>query len=409
MKKVFWLINQYSSTPEVGLGGRHYYLAEELALQGHKVYVVASSYNHLQRYNINQDKSFHIEEINENFAFVWVKVPKYKEAHSKKRILNWFIFSAKLFRLRNIGLDKPDVILYSSPSPFGYYSSSFLAQYFKVPFVFEVRDIWPLTLIELGGISKKHPLIKVMQWTEDIAYKNADFVFSNLYNAKEHMVSRGMIASKFEWIPNGFSLREISDKEDLEQNTLAIIPKKKFIVGYTGTIGTANAIDDLVEAAFLLQNYPEIHFLLVGNGKDKTKIINLSHKYKLKNITFIDSIPKKQVQSVISFFNVCFIGSQKKSIYRFGVAPNKIPEYLYSGKPIIHAFSGNGCLIKESGAGLSIQSGSPVEISNAILELYNTPPDVLDKMGIRGKKFALKNLNYENIAKKLTLTLLGEE
>lgn len=409
MKKTFWFINQYSSTPEVGLGGRHYYLAEELALQGHKVYVIASSYNHLHRYNTNQRESFRIESIRENFDFIWIKVPKYKAAHSKVRALNWLIFSAKIFNLKNLKIDKPNVIIYSSPSPFGYFSSKFLANYFKVPFVFEVRDIWPLTLVELGGISESHPLIRLMQWTEDKAYKNSDFVFSNLCNAKEHMVSRGMNASKFQWIPNGFSLNEIDNKEELKSSIVTMIPKDKFIVGYTGTIGTANALYDLIEAARVLSPYPEIHFLLVGDGKDKKKLVELSRKYDLQNITFLDSIPKRQVQSIIEFFNVCFIGSQKKSIYRFGVAPNKIPEYLYSGKPIIHAFSGEGCLIKQSGAGLSIESGNPLEIANAILDLYNTSADTLNNMGKRGKAFALENLNYENISKKLISTLFDDQ
>ena len=112
MKKVFWFINQYSSTPEVGLGGRHYYLAEELAEEGHKVYVIASSYNHLRRESTKQDQEFKIEKINKNLNFVWVKVPRYDGAHSKVRILNWFLFSAKLRKLVSLGLDQPDVILY---------------------------------------------------------------------------------------------------------------------------------------------------------------------------------------------------------------------------------------------------------------------------------------------------------
>lgn len=408
MKKVFWFINQYSSTPEVGLGGRHYYLAEELAEEGHKVYVIASSYNHLRRDNTKQTQELKVEKISKNLDFVWVKVPRYHGAHSKARTLNWFIFSAKLRKLTSLGLDQPDVILYSSPSVFGYFGSKYLADFYKKPLVFEVRDIWPLTLIELGGYSPKHPFIKLMQWIEDKAYKESDFVFSTLFNAVEHMQSRGMSKDKFHWIPNGFSLKEVSKREPLDTSILDIIPKDKFLIGYTGTIGIANAINDLIEAAKILKPYKDIHFLLVGNGKEKKDLIELTHKYGLENVTFIDAIPKRQVQSIIEFFDICFIGSQNKSIYRFGVSPNKIPEYLYSGKPIIHAFSGVGCLIKQANAGLSFESGDPIKISQAILELYDCPDKERNEMGDRGKRFALDFLDYKVISKKLTSILFGE-
>ena len=114
-QKTIWLINQYASTPETGMGGRHYYLAKELAKQGHKVYLIGASFNHLLREPPKLDNAFKIEEI-EEFQFVWVKVPSYKEAHSKKRVLNWFKFAWQLLKLPKVIADKPDVILASSPS-----------------------------------------------------------------------------------------------------------------------------------------------------------------------------------------------------------------------------------------------------------------------------------------------------
>ena len=237
MKKVFFFINQYASTPETGLGGRNFYIAQELARQGHTVYVIASSFNHLLRKPKNFNEKFVLEKIEDNFTFIWVNVPSYDGTHNKQRVFNWFIFSWRLKGLVHLSLEKPDVIVHSSPSVFGYYGSKWLANFYKVPYVFEVRDIWPLTLIELGGYSQKHPFIRMMQYVEDRAYKKSDLVFSNLINAVEHMVSRGMDKKKFYWIPNGFSLSEMEQKEALPENVLNLIPKDKFIIGYTGTIG----------------------------------------------------------------------------------------------------------------------------------------------------------------------------
>lgn len=402
MKKVFWFINQYASTPETGLGGRNYYIAQELARQGHTVYVIASSFNHLLRQPKDFKENFTFEKIEDNFTFIWVKVPSYSGAHTRQRVLNWFIFSWKLKTLANLNLERPDVIIHSSPSVFGYYGSKWLSRFYQVPYVFEVRDIWPLTLIELGGYSPKHPFIHLMQWVEDRAYKKSDLVFSNLINAVEHMVSRGMDRKKFYWIPNGFSLSEMENKEDLSKEVLALIPKDKFIVGYTGTIGVANAINDLIEAAFILkEKIDEIHFVLVGQGKEKDELMAKCNQLNLNNITFIDAIPKRQVQSIIQKFDCCFIGSQHLPIYRFGVSPNKVPEYLYSGKPIVHAFSGNGCLISQANAGLSIPSGDPKKIAEAISILFDMSRTERENLGENGKKFALENLNYSNIALNL--------
>lgn len=408
MRKVFWFINEYSSTPEYGLGGRHYYLAQELARQGHLVYVVASNSHHLLRVQKNLSNSFLIEEIEENFNFIWVKLPMYKGAHSRRRVFNWFEFSWKLRKLESLDIDKPDVIIYSSPSLIGYIGAKALANNFNIPFVFEVRDIWPLTLTELGGISKKHPLIKLMQWIEDRAYKKSNIVFSNLFNAVEHMVSRGMDKNKFHWIPNGISIPEVENKEPLSQEVLSRIPPNKFIVGYTGTIGTANAIDNLIEAAYLLKSYSKIHFLLVGTGKDKKQLEKLAERKGLTNITFIKPIPKRQVQSIIEFFDVCFIGSQNVSLYRFGVSPNKIPEYLYSGKPIIHAYSGAGCLIEKSGGGRSIPSGDSQILSDTILKIYYLTDEERLEMGKKGRDFAVKYLSYTQISKKLFNAIFGD-
>src|SRR5690606_23346031 len=302
-----WLINQYSSTPETAMGGRHYYLAQELAKKGYKVYLVAGRYSHLLRQPKQFSEPYIVEKINSNFSFVWVNLPEYQEAHSKQRVLNWFKFSWALTKLPSIITDRPDAVLYSSPSPIRYLGAKYLANKFKAKFIVEVRDIWPLTLIVLCGHTPKHPFVLSMQWIEDRAYKQSDYVFSNLFNAVEHMTSRGLNPKKFHWIPNGISIDEVMHKEDLSLEVLAQLPKNKFIVGYTGTIGVANAIDDLIEAAKLLSAYKDIHFVLVGAGKEKQHLVQKSLDLELDNITFIDAIPKKQIQSMLNTFDICYI------------------------------------------------------------------------------------------------------
>lgn len=402
-KKTYWLINQYASTPESGMGGRHYYLAKELAKQGHRVYLIGAGFTHLLRQPPRLVEEFTVEPIAEGFNFVWIKVPEYSGAHDKKRVLNWIRFAWKLLTLPKVIADKPDAILYSSPALIPFLGAQRLAKKFKAKLAFEVRDIWPLSLVELGGFSKKHPFILLMQWVEDKAYRDASIVLSNLPNAVEHMVMRGMRRDKFVWIPNGLDLDEVGNAQPLSEEVKLSLPKNKFIVGYTGTLGVANALDALIKAARLLKGETDVYIVLVGNGKEK---FSLMEKAKdLSNIVFIDSIPKQKIQSMLVEFDVCYIGWKREPIYRFGIAPNKLPEYMLSSKPIIHAYSGTNDFVKMANAGLSIPAEDPQAIADAILSIKSLTPDEREQMGKNGRAYALEHHDYATLAKKLEQAL----
>jgi len=408
MPKTIWIINQYASTPEAGMGGRHYYLAKELAKQGHKVYLIAAGYTHLLRHPPQVSDAFKIEPV-ADFSFVWVKMPKYEGAHDKKRVLNWFCFAWKLLSLPNVIAEKPDVILYSSPSLIPFVAAEYLAKKLKCKLVFEVRDIWPLTLIEVGGYSAKHPFIRFMQWIEDRAYRKSDIVLSNLPNAVEHMVKRGMQPEKFCWIPNGLDMAEVSQAEPLSEQTLATLPKNKFIVGYTGTLGVANALESLVEAAALTKNDDSLAWVLVGAGKEKSSLQAKCEQLGLSNVYFMAPIAKVQIQTMLAQFDVCYIGLTKDPLFRFGVSPNKLFDYLYAGKPILYAIdSGKYMPVSEANSGCSIPAENPQAIVDAVRKLKAMSHEQRVQLGQNGRNFAIKNHDYSQLAKKLSKVLLGE-
>ena len=407
-KKTIWIINQYSSTPETGVGGRHYYFAKSLAQLGYEVYLVGAAFTHLLREPPVLENNFKVEPIADHFSFVWVKMPTYAEAHSKKRIANWFSFAWKITKLKNI-LPKPDVILYSSPSLVGYLGAEKLARDLSVPLAFEVRDIWPLTLCELGGFSKNHPFIRLLQWIEDRAYKNSDFVLSNLKNSYEHMQSRGMKPEKFAWVPNGFLKEEVESAQPLEQVTLDQLPKDKFIIGYAGTLGIANALDSFIRAANELQGYSEIAFVLVGNGKLKPRLQQQVEELGLTNVYFVDAIPKRQVQNLLEIFNVCYIGLTKDPLFRFGVSPNKLFDYLYAGKPILYAIdSGRYTPVTDSQSGIQIEPENVKHIVDGVLKLYKMSPEERAVMGSNGHQEAVQSYEYGSLTKKLASILFKE-
>lgn len=404
-KKTIWIINQYTSTPETGLGGRHYYFAKSLAQQGYEVYLVGAAFTHLLREPPVLHNNFKVEKVAENFNFVWVKMPPYAEAHSKKRIANWFSFAWKITKLKDL-LPKPNVILYSSPSLVGYLGAEKLAKDLSVPLAFEVRDIWPLTLCEIGGYSESHPFIRLLQWIEDRAYKNADYVLSNLKNSYEHMQARGMKPEKFAWVPNGFLKEEVEGATALEQQTLDQLPKDKFIVGYAGTLGIANALDSFIKAASQLKEYPDIAFVLVGQGKLKSALQKQVTDLNLNNVYFVDPIPKKQVQSLLRLFDVCYIGLTKDPLFRFGVSPNKLFDYLYAGKPILYAIdSGHYTPVADANAGIQVEPENDQQIVQAVLKFYQMAPEERRVIGDNGHQEAIHSYEYGSLTQKLASIL----
>lgn len=387
------------------MGGRHHYLARELAQLGHKVTLVAARRHHLLRQDVDTD-TLPTEELVDGYRFVRIDVPRYSSAHDKRRILAWFAFAARLLQLpRRLG-EKPNTVLYSSPHLVGYLAAERLARASDARLVFEVRDIWPLTLVEVGGFSARHPFIRFLQWIEDRAYKNSDRVVSNLEGAVEHMTARGMNSGKFTWISNGVALDEVSDPEPLPAKVAAQIPDEGLRVAYTGTIGAANALDTLLDAAALLTDLPDVHFLLVGQGGRRVDLEKRRDKLNLSNVQFLEGVPKRQVQSLLRACDACYIGWLNSALYKWGIAANKIPEYLFSGKPIVHSFSGGCDPVAKFDSGITIAAEDPKALANAIRRIHAMPESERRQMGNNGRKAALEHYDYAKLAQRMEEVLL---
>ncbi len=387
------------------MGGRHHYLAKELARLGHDVTLVASRRHHLLRQDVDTDK-LPAEEIVDGYRFVRIDVPRYSNAHDKRRILAWFVFAARLLQLRRRLGEKPDAVLYSSPHPIGYLAAERLARGYGARLVFEVRDIWPLTLVEVGGYSPRHPFIRVLQWIEDRAYKHSDKVVSNLEGASGHMVSRGMDGSKFTWVSNGIALNEVATPEALPAEFASQIPIGGLRIAYTGTLGAANALPTLLDAAALLHDLPDVHFILVGQGGERVLLENKRDELHLNNVHFLNGVPKRQVQSVLGACDACYIGWINSPLYQWGIAANKIPEYLVSGRPVIHSFSGGCDPIVKFDCGITVAAGDPHALAKAIRVIHAMPEASRRRMGENGRKAALEHYDYAMLARRMEQVLV---
>ena len=403
MKKNIWIINQYCGSIFHGMNFRSWYFAKELKKKGHSPHIISASFSHLLFKFPATNGRFTFENV-EDIPFTWVKVAKYSGSQSIGRVLVMIQFMINLIFLPKKKLQKPDVIIVSSLSPLPIVSAYFWSKKYKAKLLFEVRDIWPLSLIEIGGFSKLNPLVLFFGWFEKFAYKRADKVISVLPNAKPHMESRGMNKDKFIHIPNGFNMEEMKKSKDLDKSIANLIPKNKFIVGYTGSLGASNAMEYLIKASNYLEINENIHFVILGKGQHLEKLKNNAKN----NVSFLGEIDKSQIQSAISYFDVCYIGWHNHSLYRFGISPNKIFDYMYSGNPIIHSVNTSNDLVQIAKAGVSIQPENPKEIANKIIEISKMGNEILKKWGENGKKYVEENHTYSHLTQLLISTIKND-
>jgi glycosyltransferase involved in cell wall biosynthesis len=267
--------------------------------------------------------------------------------------------------------------------------------------VFEIHDLWPLSPMELGGYSKYHPFIFVMQIAENFAYRFSDKIISILPKTNPYCIKHGMKAEKFYHVPNGFPDDQVNLSKPLPFNIFNSIEESKksghFLVGYAGGHSISNALNYLIDAAIKLKN-EKVHFFLVGNGKDKLKLKTNADQANAK-VTFFDAVTKGQALEFMKLMDVLFIGCPKLTLYQYGTSPNKLIDYLLSGTFVINALCSSNDIVAESGAGVSVPSEDSAAIAKAIIETKNLPVSMRVEMGRRGREFAISKHPYSRLAK----------
>ncbi len=392
-QKTIWIINQYAGSSVHGMEYRHYYLAKEFIAKGHKVVMISGSYSHLYKHQPTTHGDFTMEEI-EGITYCWVKVPTYEKSISLGRFKNMIAFAWNLKKLPLDNFPKPDAIIVSSPSLFPIVRARKWATKFGAKLLFEIRDIWPLTLQELSGLKKWHPGSILLSYFEKYGYKNADKVISLLPNAYLHFEKHGMERSKFNYIPNGIFI----DKSAQQNSDFSInLPENKFIMGYVGSIGKSNALEYYIEAINSLSHREDIEFVFIGNGAEKADLMS---KTKNKNVIWVDSISKSEVPAALEKMDGCYIGWHNIKLYEMGISANKIFDYMYAAKPIIHSNNASNDLIKIAACGLSVAPENPQAIADAIIKLVNLSEIERKGLGENGKKYVLNNHTFSELANK---------
>jgi glycosyltransferase involved in cell wall biosynthesis len=397
---MIWFISKYALPPKYGAQARLFHISDELNLIKIESVVITSATNHLAALPI-QTEIYKLETFG-NSKTIFLKGLKFANSLTKNRVLSWFYFEWILFRFINNGyknlVESPTVIYVSSLSLMTILNGYYAKKKFGAKLIFEVRDIWPLSAILVAGYSKWHPFVLFLRWVEKFGYRNADIVVSPLTNLKQH-IEESIGKRKFEFchIPQGFDMKLLLESQNLSQSFIQkYIPQNKFIFGYIGNVVSAYDLDSLIKCAHVLdKDYPNIHFLVLGDGEYKEVLINKS--IGVSNITFIPRIPKNQIPHFLSFCNVATNFLKPEPLFKYGVSPQKLVDYMFASKPILMSYTGFKTIVEELNIGMVVESGNITKLVEAMIKFSKFTDDELLVMGQKGNQYLLNNLSWEII------------
>jgi glycosyltransferase involved in cell wall biosynthesis len=394
MTKTIWYISKYCAiSSKNSFGSRGWLLMEEFSKKGHKIVVITSQNNSYNNEYENKSYSFFFK----NIKVVILKTVKYYFSKSLKRVISWFDFEFKLFRLDKKFLPNPDIIIISSLSLLTILNGIYFKKKYGCKLVFEVRDIWPLTLVELGGFSNNNPLIKLLSFIEKIGYEKSDIIVGTMPNLSEHVRKILGYNKTVYFIPMGISKDMFKNKKkEIPQYIKNHLKTDDFNIVYSGTFGMTNSLSTFFEAAKVLKAYPKIKFVIFGDGDLRKNYIK-RYGY-LPNLIYFSKVQKNLVQCFLSYADVLYFSAFKSKVYDYGQSANKFIDYMISGKPIIASYSGYYSMINEANCGYFIPAENVSALVNKIKELIKVPKSERNIMGARGLSWLIKNRKYEKLA-----------
>lgn len=390
-----WIISKYTAPPNYGtLNSRIFLLGREFKKLGNDVTIFFSNANHMAQLPIYQN-TYNTSSW-EGVNYTCVNTFQYKKTASLKRIISWLDFELKLFRMPLSKKPKPKVIIISSLSIFTILYGYYLKKKFNSFLVFEIRDIWPLTLTEEGKFNKWHPLVILMGLIEKFGYSKSDLVVGTMPLLFRHVENVLGYQKPFHCSPLGFNSADYSFCDIDMLNPFNEYKKMgKFIIGYAGSMGLSNSLECFIKTIKLMKR-ENVLFLLVGNGDYKEKFKKELDGFE--NVRFLPKIEQVQVKYFLDICDIVYLSTKKSKVWNYGQSMNKVIEYMLSAKPIVATYFGYQTMINESGCGYFIESEDPEELKKFFIKLAMLPKAELKKIGDNGRKWLYENRTYEKLA-----------
>ncbi len=384
-----WIVNHFALTPDQPGGTRHFELAKELGSRGIEVTIIGASRQHISnRDHIPNGAKWAREQI-DDVRFHWIKTPSSSSGYFS-RVWNNVVFAASVVRRRGLSdLQSPDIVVGTSPDLISALSAYVVARFLKVPFVLEIRDVWPLSIVQIGLLSERHPVVFLLSLVERFLYRNASWIVTLLPGAHKHIIGLGGNADHITWIPNGIT---IGEQEPARASDIG--PNGDFVLMYAGSHGNANNLDSLIEAAALLKQegkHEGLKIRMVGDGPQKEALMRSARKLGLDFMVFEPAVPKSEIGGVLAEADAFCLVFYSRSIYDLGMSANKLFDYFAAGRPILMAFDANYNPVREADAGITVPAEDAASLAQAICDLRETNAERRREMGQNAQAYVNEN------------------
>lgn len=390
-RELIW-VNHFAVAPKDGGGTRHFEISRALRARGWDVTIAAADFNlQTRRYTRRPETDRSpISEIVDGVKFKWLWSAQY-ERNDWRRGWNWLSFSQMLLRSTSSGI-RPDVVIGSSPHLLAALASSRLAARWRVPFVFEVRDLWPESMVAAGG--RKGPAYHVFDRIAKHLYARADRIVCLARGTMSHLKDRGVDPQKMVYIPNGV------DVDAFEPRTAQL--RDSFTLVYAGAHGPANGLETVLQAAEILKDRQAIRFLLVGDGPAKQDLITSARERGLTNVEFRPPVPKLEIPQLFGEADAGLMVLRNTPLFAYGVSPNKLFDYFGASLPVVCNVPGEvaGMLAAAKG-GEQAEPGSAQSLADAIVRLYERSHEERAEMGRSAREWVTREHSREVLADRL--------
>ncbi len=399
-------VSQYFP-PEMGApAARAAELARHWARSGHQVSVLTGFPNHPTGVVPEEWRSrlrrlvYNETVIDVHIYRTWLWPLPNRKAHERMRNYASFCLSAGL---RGLTIPRSDVIVATSPQLLVALAGWWLAFARQIPFVFEVRDLWPESLTAVGAGGEDSLLYHALGAIAKFLYQRADRIVVVTPAFKDHLIRKWRVpAEKIAVVENGvetdlFSPQPLAANQSLRQQLNA---EGKFLVCYVGTMGMAHGLETLLDAASRLQwENPGVRFLLVGEGAEKERIKSLAHSRGLGNVVFLDQQPREKIPAFISASDACLVLLKKTDVFKT-VIPTKMLEFMSCARPVILGVDGQARqIVEEAEAGIVIEPENAEALAGAIQKLAANP-ELGATFGQKGREYILQYFSRDQTAKK---------
>lgn len=399
------MVTHAGGSPFHGPNMRWYYLGQALRPLGVQVEIVSSSSFHKYTTPPEFDGS-HAEQEIDGLTYHWLRTAGY-ERRGVAQVRNQLEFVARCYLSSGrLAGRAPDLVIASSPHPFVSFPAQYIARKAGARFVFEVRDLWPEVLLELGNFARWHPYVLALGVAERFGVKYAERVISvkpgdgDYFNRKY-----GLPKSGFSYVPNGFLPDEavMSPLPEVKQ----LRDRYKFIIGYVGALSIYYGLDHLLELACCYRDQKDVGFVVVGKGDLSEKLKSKALKLGLDNFHLLGSISRTSVPSTLAQFDACYVGLQDVGVHRFGISCNKIYEYMQARKPIIGSYRAGYDPVVAANCGFVAPPGDYSALTKGIDLLINQP-ELAIELGERGQSYFHSHHDFRVVAKTLKNALFPE-